>query len=86
MRLVLVEWMDAFSTDDWTKMVDLRQEPDKSKSLCRTVGWLAHDGAEFKTVVSTMDFEDGSGTMSIPTACIIRIQDYIDEPIGVGNQ
>ena len=74
MRLVLVEWLDAFSTDDWTKINRLVLAPDREKSLCLTVGWLVHDGAEFKTVVSSLGHKDGSGSMTIPTGCILRIQ------------
>ena len=75
MRLVLIEWLDAFSIDEWTKIKRLILAPDCGKSLCSTVGWLAYDGDDFKTVVSSTGHNDGSGSMIIPSCSIKRIRD-----------
>ena len=86
MRLVLVEWLDAFSTDKWTKINRLTLAPDRTKSLCKTVGWLVHDGADFKVVVSTTGHKDGSGTMTIPSGCVQRIQNLHIDHAEVGPE
>mgnify|MGYP001583986602 CR=1 FL=1 len=75
MRLVLIEWLDAFSTDEWTKIKKLTLEPKRDKSICKTVGWLVHDGTDFLTVVSSLGHNDGAGAMTIPNGCVVRIQD-----------
>ena len=75
MRLVLIEWLDAFTIDAWTKIKRLTLAPDRSDSLCKTVGWLVHDGADFKVVVSSVGHKDGAGAMTIPSGCVQRIQD-----------
>ena len=80
MRLVLIEWLDAFSTDRWTKIKRLSLEPARSESLCKTAGWLAHDSASFKVVVSSVGHKDGAGAMTIPTGCIVRIVDLAEIP------
>ena len=81
MRLVLVDWLDAYSTDDWTSLKKLGKEPDFDKSVTSTVGWLVHDGEDFLVVVPSKDKNNGACTMTIPRVCVQRILDvHVDYP------
>ena len=80
MRLVLIEWEDTFGcSSHWEKI----EEPVKGHVLmCRSVGWLLHDGPECKVVVPHMTDPthetasyQGCGDMTIPTRAVIRIED-----------
>jgi len=71
MEPVLVEWLDSHLTPRWTT-----DDPPETGLLCRSVGWLVHDGAEAKTVAAHMTVEDEpqrSGQMTIPTCAIVSI-------------
>lgn len=65
MKLVLVEWLDAYTQDSgWkSKKVLLKAAP----VLVRTAGWLVNDQPEFVTVsgshVPTDDHFDGDCTI-----------------------
>ena len=79
MKLVLIEWIDAFSISGWTPLKEVSEKPDRSKYACRTVGWLTHDGDDFKTVVSSDGHDECAGMMTIPTRCIVTMRE-ISEP------
>ena len=78
MRLVLIEWVDTFGCSaHWEKI----EQPVKGNLLvCRSVGWLLHDGPECKIIVphltdpdhATASFQ-GCGDMTIPARAIIRV-------------
>ena len=86
MRLVLIEWLDAFSTDDWTSRKKLERAPDFDKSVTSTVGWLMHDGDDFLTVVPTKDKRNGACSMTIPRVCVQRILDIHVERTAVSAE
>jgi len=77
MNLVLIEWLDSFGcSSDWQAL-----EVDNFKPLvCRSVGWLLHDGDDCKVVVPHVTevingsvSKQGCGDMTIPTKSIISI-------------
>lgn len=77
LKLVYVEWVDSFGCSSaWTELGDCKPEP----LICKTVGWLCHDGDEYKVVVPHITCEghnqtlrQGCGDMAIPTKAIVRI-------------
>ena len=82
-RLVMIEWEDsAQPMSNWAYLSAL----DTSAAVrCVSVGWLVHDGKDAKALapnIGNLDEEDAlqvSGTIRIPTRCIIR-QMELDEP------
>ena len=79
MKLVLIEWLDAYGGDDGWEHLD---GPEPEELVCRSVGWLVCDGQKTKTVVPHLTARDhphaeyqGCGHMIIPTAAVRRIVD-----------
>jgi hypothetical protein len=81
--LVLVEWLDSFGcSSTWQPLaVDDAIAP----LVCRSVGWLVHDGAACKVLVphiagTAQPFSpnQGCGDMTIPTCAVLRIVDLIE--------
>ena len=73
MKLVLVEWVDSFGcSSSWQDLSDCSPEP----LICKSVGWLAHDGENCKVVIPHMAEDHGSvkrqgcGDMTIPTKAL----------------
>jgi hypothetical protein len=76
-KLVLIEWLDSHRTDAWHT-----SPPATKPVLCRSVGWLIHDGKEAKTIAAHVTEEDEpqrSGEMTIPT-CSIRKMRTLKSP------
>ena len=79
MRLVIIDWVDSFGcSSEWQELNTSNPKP----LLCRSVGWLLHDGDDCKVVVPhvTKELEDqvqrqGCGDMTIPTKSITSIVD-----------
>ena len=79
LRLVLIEWVDAFGcSPDWADLDDSRAEP----LICRSVGWLLHDTPTCKVVVPHVTNTDdptitpqGCGDMTIPSCAVTRMID-----------
>ncbi len=70
--LVLVEWVDSHVIAGWQT-----DEPAKEPLLCRSVGWLIHNGKKVKTIAPHMSDEEvpqRCGEMTIPTCAIRRIK------------
>ena len=70
-RLVLIEWLDSHQQGRWTA-----DEPAKEPLMCRSVGWLVHDGDNAKTVAAHITVEttpQRAGEMTIPTCAITKI-------------
>ena len=79
MRLVLIEWVDSFGcSPNWTPMSEDQPEP----MICKSVGWLAHDGTSCKVVVPHIadSAEQGCGDMTIPNEAIRRVVDLEAPP------
>ena len=82
--LVMIEWVDAFGcSTDWREMDNL----DTESLLCRSVGWLVHDGDGVKVIVPHMAEErrertsiQGCGDMSIPAVSVTQIITLSREP------
>ena len=84
MRLVLIEWVDAFGcSPSWQ---DLDEDYDAKPIICRSVGWLFRDGPVCTVIVPHIaDVPDdepkqGCGDMAIPTRAILRMVDLIESP------
>ena len=81
MKLVLIEWVDSYGcSPNWE---DLTETANPEPMMCRSVGWLLHDGSGCKVIVPhvadvTNDSQQGCGNMAIPTACIVRTADLIE--------
>jgi len=82
-RLVLVEWEDSLGcSSSWAPLED----SDPKVLLCRSVGWLLHDGDQCKTIVPHVTEQmtgidrQGCGDMTIPTAAIRQIVDLSEPP------
>jgi hypothetical protein len=77
MQLVLIEWLDSYGySSQWQPLQGCHAKP----LLCRSVGWLLHDGSDCEVVVPHMSDEinenvpiQGCGDMTIPTTAIISI-------------
>jgi hypothetical protein len=70
-KLVLIEWVDSHQVQRWTS-----EEPSQEPMLCRSVGWLIHDGKKAKTVCAHMTLEtipQRTGEMTIPTCAITKM-------------
>ena len=84
MPLVLIEWVDSFGcSSEWQRLDLANPKP----LLCRSVGWLLHDGGDCKVVVphvsealDDMAPRQGCGDMTIPTTAIRSI---VDLPVPV---
>ncbi len=78
MRLVLIEWVDAYGcSSSWQ---DLDDDCQPKTMLCRSVGWLFRDGSEYKVIIPHIadvpdDLQQGCGDMTIPTCCVRSICD-----------
>jgi len=78
MRLVLIQWLDSYGcSSDWQDL-----DACYAKALiCRSVGWLLHDGDDCKVIVPHITnpnngvSRQGCGDMTIPTKAILQIDD-----------
>ena len=74
MKLVMIEWRDAFSQDGWRRLTKFTgKRKAAAESTCYSIGWLAYDGDDFKTVVATVGGYEGACAMTIPTPTIMRV-------------
>ena len=71
MRLVLVEWVDSVYHDLWESVGDL--EP--TDMIVRSVGWLAKDTPDYKTVVPHRESNQVRGGITIPISAVRKIVD-----------
>ena len=72
LKLVLIEWLDSHQQARWTS-----DEPAKEPLVCRSVGWLVHDGEKAKTLAAHLTVEatpQRAGEMTIPTCAITKIR------------
>jgi hypothetical protein len=76
-RLVLVEWVDSYGCSaTWQPLTG----STPTALICRSVGWLVHDGADCKVVVPHISDENnehatsqGCGDMTIPSRAVLKI-------------
>ncbi len=71
-KLVLIEWVDSHSAPAWHT-----ESPATEPVLCRSVGWLVHDGKEAKTIAPHMTDESTPqrcGEMTIPARAVLRVE------------
>jgi hypothetical protein len=67
-----VRWLDSHYVPGWHT-----DEPSTSPLLCRSVGWLVHDGDEAKTIAAHITNEEDPqrcGDMTIPAEAITSIE------------
>lgn len=74
--LVLVEWVDSYGCSaNWSDLENPRPRP----MVCKSVGWLYHDGKDCKLIVPHVSDGDpeipkqGCGDMTIPTSAVRKI-------------
>lgn len=82
-KLVMVEWLDAFSgitgEAGWHYLDDMQKEP----ITCQTVGFLAHDAKGCMVIVPHMSNppketdRQGAGYMMIPKGMIVRVIELV---------
>ncbi len=82
MRLVMIEWVDAFGcSPSWEDLDGLCQP---SPITCKSVGWLYSDGPDCKVIVPHVaqpgenNNSQGCGDMTIPVSCISKITDLVE--------
>lgn len=72
--LVLIEWSDSHTTEAWTPINLAEDDIEDRVLLCRSVGWLVHDGPRAKVVAPHMaETAQMCGVMTIPTTAILRM-------------
>ena len=72
-RLVLIEWLDSHYVPGWHT-----DAPEEKPLLCRSVGWLIHDGEEAKVIASHVTNENPpqrNGEMTIPTRAVVQMKE-----------
>lgn len=75
MKLVLVEWVDSHSDDEWKRLRDIKKT--STPTAVRSVGWLIHDGKDGKTILPHVtgegeDDDQGFGYVFIPAKVIVK--------------
>ena len=76
-RLVLIEWQDSLGcSTDWQPLAACDPVP----LICKSVGWLLHDGSDCKVVVPHISANEnpgiekqGCGDMSIPSRSVLKM-------------
>lgn len=70
--LVLIRWTDSRSAPfEWDFAADLSP---LTPSTCQTVGFLLHDGKDYKTLAMSLSQTQVLGRLSIPTRAILSIR------------
>jgi len=74
MRFVLIDWVDSYGCSAEWETLDSK---DPQPMICRSVGWLTHDGNDCKVIVPHLCewTNQGCGDMTIPSVAIQRIVD-----------
>mgnify|MGYP001619283682 FL=1 len=70
--LVVIEWLDSHYVAGWHT-----EEPQTEPLLCRSAGWLVHDGEKAKTIAAHITEEDvpqRCGEMTIPVSAIVTMK------------
>lgn len=74
LTMLLVEWVDATSTDEWTDLEELKAY---KPHIVKSVGWLLLD--DNKNLYMTLNLDDNSNNAScsivIPKSCIKKIKE-----------
>ena len=72
LKIVLVEWIDSESNNEWQFFKDLSQELASSHAS----GFLVQDNKEFIRLSTSIDYSTESciGTLLIPKKCILKIK------------
>jgi hypothetical protein len=75
-RLVLVEWLDSYSSTGWQDVEELQSSP----LCCRSVGWQIRSDEQVIVLAPHLTDEheetplQGNGLMTIPTCAVRRVQ------------
>lgn len=83
MRLVLIEWVDsAQPATGWTWIEEGYWD---DPVLCRSVGWLIHDGQKVKALAQSLGETGGhlqvSAVIKIPTCAVQRVVSLTPETV-----
>ncbi len=80
---MLVEWVDSYGcSSSWEEIGEPFDAP--TVMICRSVGWLVHDGDDCKVLVPHVAevgagaLRQGCGDMTIPTVAVVRIEDLLE--------
>lgn len=71
--LVLIEWVDSHYRAGWTS-----DDSESAPLVCRSVGWLVHDGDDAKVLSAHVSKEESPqrcGDMTIPSRAILQIRE-----------
>ena len=81
--LVMIEWVDSYGCSRHWQDLDA---PSPSPMLCKSVGWLYHDGKDCKLVIPHFADGDGHsipdqgfGDLTIPTSSVSKIVRLVPE-------
>lgn len=75
MKLVLVEWHDAFTSDCcWTPLKEIDLDLPPEPVLCYTVGFILYDTDDAITLSMTMSHSDVASLWTIPKGMIKKIK------------
>jgi hypothetical protein len=75
MKLVYVEWLDSQGpTGSWRYLNDDKLGNQLSDLLCRSVGWLIHDGKDCKRIIPHLS-GDVRGDLVIPSKVIVTMKE-----------
>ena len=86
MKFVLIEWVDSCGCSSNWEVLD--KDYDPVRMVCRSVGWLFHDGPHCKVLVPHIadipgdTDKQGCGHMTIPSVCILKIYELHEPPDG----
>ena len=83
MRLVLITWEDSYGCSSvWEPFRKPFSPPQRQ--VCRSVGWLVHDGEDCKVVVPHIATgvgdapDEGCGDMAIPSSAVLSLVDLVE--------
>lgn len=76
LRLVLVEWEDAASVDQWESLTDVMSEKKRLNSV-KTAGFVIEETLEHILIGQNIDVdgENIAGRVAIPCSCIVKVVD-----------
>jgi hypothetical protein len=81
MKLVLVDWVDSHSSNEWQPVADVKRKADEENALfCSSAGFLVADTPDYVllacsyTPPTSEDAETVANTMQIPRCAIQSIR------------
>lgn len=69
-ELVVVDWLDAVTSNSWETMAEHPKKPLPVK----TAGYLVHESAATLVIASTIGDEDVNATTTIPRGMVVKVR------------